>query len=120
MRIVPINLNRTDQTVAGNSRTPVPEPPDATIDARLAIGTQLQIRWEECKGVQRQMRVLLTDVQKSSLRVKAERAIAAGTLVNLYTAEFVPIGRASIRECTTKAMDYSIGLYLPGRSTPDL
>jgi hypothetical protein len=112
MRIVPIDLNRTQQQGIAN-----PNPAD---DNRLAIGTPLQIRWEERKGAQRQIRVLLMDVQKSALWVKSERAIAAGTLVNLYTAESVPLGRASIRECTTRAMDYSIGLYLPGRFTPDL
>jgi hypothetical protein len=113
MRILPIDLNRTPQQGTAN-------PHPAGHDDRLAVGTPLQLRWEEHKGAQRQMRVVLMDVRKSALWVKSERAIAAGTLVNVYTAEFVPIGRASIRECTTRAMDYRIGLYLPGRGTPDL
>jgi hypothetical protein len=121
MRITPIDLNRSqppgvaNPAPAVNSRSTSPAGDD-----RLAIGASLQIRWEEPKGGQRQIRVLLTDVRKSALWVKSERAIAAGTLVNLYTAEYVPIGRASIRECTTRAMDYAIGIYMPGRSTPDL
>ena len=119
MQILPIHL-KTEQQRLAKPAPAADHRPGQSDDKRLAIGTQLQIRWEEHKGVQRQMRVLLMDVQKSTLRVRAERAIAAGTLVNLYTAEFVPSGRASIRECTTRAMDYSIGLYLPGRSTPDL
>jgi len=112
MQILPINRDR--------SRQPRAATPNPAADDCLAIGAPLQIRWEERKGVQRQMRVLIMDVQKSALWVKSQRGIVAGTLVNLYTDEFVPIGRASIRECTTRAMDYSIGLYLPGRSTPDL
>ena len=69
---------------------------------------------------QRQIRARAVDVSKSEIRVQAERAIAAGTIVNLYTAEFVPIGSASVRGCTTNGLDYSIGLDMPGRSTPDL
>jgi len=90
------------------------------VDERLAIGALLQIRWEERKGVHREIRVRAVEVTRSVLRVQSERKIAAGTLVILYTAEFVPIGRALIRECTTKGMDYSIALYVPSRSTPDL
>ena len=90
------------------------------VDERLAVGAQLQLRWEESKGVQREIRVRALEVTKSVLRVHSERKIAAGTLVILYTAELVPIGRALIRECTTKGMDYNISLYVPSRSTPDL
>ena len=118
MKILRMHVNRTEEQRSANVLADIHS--DTQADERLAIGTQLQIRWEERKGLQRQMRVLLTDIQKCALTVKSERAIAAGTLVNLYTADFAPIGRASIRECTTRAMDYSIGLYLPGRSAPDL
>jgi len=90
------------------------------VDQRLRIGTQLHIRWEERKGVQRQIRARAMGISKVGLLVQSERAIAAGTLVILYTAGFVPIGRASVRECTTRGLDYSVTLYMPGRSTPDL
>ena len=89
------------------------------VDERLAIGAQLQIRWEERKGVQREICVRAVEVTKSVLRVESERRIATGTLVVVYTYEFVPIGRALIRDCTPKGMDYNIDLYVPGRS-PDL
>src|ERR1043166_3505294 len=65
------------------------------IDKRLEIGTQLQVRWEERKGVQRQIRLRVVEGYKSRPRVQSERAIAAGTVVKLYTAEFVPIGRSA-------------------------
>ena len=42
---------------------------------------------EERKGVLRQIRVHVVDVRKSGLWVQSERAIAGGTLVNLYTAD---------------------------------
>jgi len=90
------------------------------VDKRLRTGTQLQIRWEDRKGVQRQVRARAMGVSKSGLLVQSERAIAAGTVVILYTAGYVPIGRASVRECTTRGLDYSVTLYMPGRSTPDL
>src|SRR5690242_14250706 len=92
---------------------------DSGGDERLRISTQLQICWEERKGIQRQVRARAMGVCKSELRVQSERAIAAGTIVVLYTAGFVPIGRASVRECTTRGLDYSVTLYMPGRSTPD-
>ena len=89
------------------------------IDERLEIGARLQIRWEERKGVQRETCVRALEVTKSVLRVQSERKIASGTLVVLCTAEFVPIGRALIRDCTPKGMDYSIALYVPS-CLPDL
>ena len=90
------------------------------VDQRLRTGTELQIRWEERKGVQRQVRARAMGASKAGLLVQSERAIAAGTVVVLYTAGFVPIGRASVRECTTRGLDYSVTMYMPGRSTPDL
>ena len=54
---------------------------------------------------------LLPDTRVDAITMDGDQSV---------TAEFVPIGRASIRECTARGMDYSIGLYLPGRSTPDL
>jgi hypothetical protein len=91
----------------------------SAIDERLAISAQLQIRWEERKGVQREICVRALEVTKSVLRVQSERKIASGTLVVLYTAGFVPIGRASVRDCTPKGLDYNITLYVPSR-LPDL
>ena len=93
---------------------------DSGIYERLPAGTQLLLRWGERKGVQRQISARAFDVSKSGLQGLFERAIAAGTLVNVYTAGFVPIGRTSVRQCTIKGLDYSIGLYMPGQSTPDL
>jgi len=93
--------------------------PSQAVDERLAIGARLQIQWEERKGVQREICVRALDVTRSVVRVQSEKKIASGTLVFLYTAEFVPIGRALIRDCTPKGMDYSIGIYMPSRS-PDL
>jgi hypothetical protein len=121
MRIIAIDMNKSQSPAVANATTSANHRSTSPAgDQRLAIGSVLQIRWEERKSGQRQMRVLLTDVRESSLRVQSERAIAAGTLVNLYTAESVPIGRGSIRECTTRAMDYTIAIYLPRRGTPDL
>ena len=114
-----ISLPPEQQRLSNPSSTP-DKRTERSIDKRLQIGTQLQIRWEEYKGLQRQIRVRVVEVSNSGLRVRSEKAIAGGTVVNLYTAEFVPIGRASIRACTTRGLDYDVHLYMPGRSTPDL
>ena len=115
-----ISLPREQQRLVENLSSTPNKHLEHSIDKRLQSGNQLQIRWEEHKGLQRQVRVRVVELGKSGLRVQSEKAIAAGTVVNLYTAEFVPIGRASIRECTTRGLDYQIHLYMPGRSTPDL
>jgi hypothetical protein len=106
-----------------NRETNLPSMPDnrpsQAIDERLEIGARLQIRWEERKGVQREIYVRALEVTKSMLRVQSERKIASGTLVVLYTADFVPIGRASVRDCAPRGMDYDIALYVPS-CLPDL
>src|SRR5258708_13113482 len=66
---------------------------------RLPIDTQLQICWEEGKGVRRQVRARTVDVSKFGVQVESERAIATGTLVNASPATFVPIATPSVRYC---------------------
>jgi len=87
---------------------------------RFPIDTQLQICWEESKGVRRQIRVRTVDASKFGVQVEAQKSIPTGTLVNVFTANFTPIGRASVRHCTPKGMDYRIGLYMPDRFVDDL
>jgi len=87
---------------------------------RFPIDTQLQICWEESKGVRRQIRARTIDASKFGVQVQTEKSIPTGTLVNVFTANFTPIGRASVRHCTPKGMDYRIGLYMPDRFVDDL
>lgn len=70
-----------------------------------------------CAG--RFVRVRLT-FSKLGVQVEAERAIATGTVVNVFSANFSPIGRASVRHCTQKGMGYRLGLYMPDRFVDDL
>jgi nitrous oxidase accessory protein NosD len=93
---------------------------DRRLHERFPVDTPLQLRWEERKGVQRQVRGRAIDVSRFGLQVQAERAIPAGTVVNVYTAQFVPLGRASVRHCTIKGMDYNLGLYMPDLFVQDL
>jgi len=87
---------------------------------RFPIDTQLQICWEEGKGARRQVRARAVDVSKLGVQVESERAIATGTVVNVFSANFSPIGRASVRYCTQKGMGYRLGLYMPDRFVDDL
>jgi hypothetical protein len=87
---------------------------------RLPINSRLQICWEEGKGVRRQVQARAVDVSKFGVQVEAERAIPTGTLVNVFSSDFSPIGRASVRNCTPKGMDYRLGLYMPDRFVDDL
>jgi hypothetical protein len=87
---------------------------------RFPIDTQLQICWEEAKGAHRQIRARAIDVSKLGVQVESERAIATGTVVNVFTASFGPIGRASVRHCTQHGMGYRLGLYMPDRFVDDL
>ena len=93
---------------------------DRRLHERFPVDTPLVLCWEERKGVQRQVRGRAVDVSRFGLHVQAERAIPAGTVVNVYTAQFVPLGRASVRHCTIKGMDYSVGLYMPDLFVQDL
>ena len=106
------------------SRRPSPEHAAASAEQRaherVPINTQLQLRWEEKKGVQRQIRARAVDVSKVGVQVESEKAIPTGTIVNVYSAQFAPIGRASVRHCTPKGMDYTIGLYMPDLFMQDL
>jgi len=106
------------------SRSPSPEHTAESAERRaherVPVNTQLQLRWEEKKGAQRQVRARAVDVSKFGLQVESEKAIAAGTIVNVYSAHFAPIGRASVRQCTPKGMDYRIGLYMPDLFMQDL
>jgi|SRR5689334_17551889 hypothetical protein len=104
---------------AGHGSQPC-APADRRLHERFPVDTVLQLRWEERKGVQRQVRGRAVDVSRFGLQVLAERAIPAGTVVNVYTAQFVPLGRASVRHCTIKGMDYCVGLYMPDLFVQDL
>ena len=105
------------------SRRVSPEHAAATAEQRaherLPINTQLQLRWEE-KKAQRQVRARAVDVSKFGVQVQSEKAIPTGTIVNVYSSQFAPIGRASVRHCTLKGMDYTIGLYMPDLFMQDL
>jgi len=87
---------------------------------RMPLNSELQICWEEGKGVRRQVRARAIDVSKFGIQVESQRAIPTGTLVNVFNASFSPIGRASVRHCTPKGMDYRLGLYMPDRFADDL
>ena len=87
---------------------------------RFPIDAQLQICWEEGKGVRRQIRARAIDASKLGVQVESERAIATGTVVTVFNANFSPIGRASVRHCTQKGMGYRLGLYMPDRFVDDL
>ena len=93
---------------------------DRRAHERVPINTELQLRWEERKGVQRQVRARAVDVSKFGLQIVSERAIPGGTIVSVYTAQFAPVGRASVRHCSAKGMDYTIGLYMPDLFMQDL
>ena len=87
---------------------------------RFPVNALLQICWDEGKGVRRQIRARAIDVSKQGVQVESERAIPAGTLVNVFSANFSPIGRASVRHCTQKGMGYRLGLYMPDRFVDDM
>ena len=97
-----------EQDDAGDGRQPV-DAADRRLHERFPVDTPLQLRWEERKGVQRQVRGRAVDVSRFGLQVQAERAIPAGTVVNVYTAQFVPLagrryGTARSREWTTASV----------------
>ena len=87
---------------------------------RFPVDAQLQICWEEGKGIRRQVRARAVDVSKFGIQVESQKAIPTGTVVNVFTSNFSPIGRASVRDCTPKGMDYRLGLYMPDRFADDL
>jgi hypothetical protein len=87
---------------------------------RLPLNSQLHIVWAEKKGVQRQVRARAVDVSKYGVQVESEKSIPTGTVVFVYTAQFTPISRASVRHCAPKGMNYRIGLYMPDRFVDDL
>ncbi|HKW96864.1 MAG TPA: hypothetical protein VJN43_03980 [Bryobacteraceae bacterium] len=90
------------------------------LSERLPVNTLLQICWEEKKDVRRQVRARAIDVSKFGIQVESEKSIPTGTLVYVYTAQFTPISRASVRHCAPKGMNYRIGLYMPDRFVDDL
>jgi c-di-GMP-binding flagellar brake protein YcgR len=51
---------------------------------RVPINTQLQLRWEEKKGVQRQVRARAVDVSKVGVQVQTEKAIPTDYTIGLY------------------------------------
>ena len=89
------------------------------LSERFPINTQLQLRWEEQKSVQRQVCVHAVHVNKCDIQVESGKAIPAGTVVSVYTARFAPLGKASVRHCAPKGLDYRIDLYMPDRFVRD-
>lgn len=96
--------------------------PDATdedlqrLHERLPVNSQLHLTWQpERRGAQRCVRARAVDVSKFGILVEAESSIPSGTIVCVQTNTFTMIGRASVRHCTPKGLNYKIGLYMPDR-----
>jgi len=87
---------------------------------RLACKGLLHLCWEEGKGVKRRIRASLVNKSNFGILVEAERPIATGTLVSVERANFAVMGRASVRHCTPKGLNYRIGLYMPDHRIRDL
>lgn len=104
----------------GKNPTAAEDGASRRLSDRFPADAQLQICWEEGRGIRRQVRARAVDVSKFGIQVECEKAIATGTVVNVFTANFSPIGRASVRHCTPKGMDYRLGLYMPDRFADDL
>ena len=96
---------------------------DATsprLHERLPFDDLLHLCWEERRTGKRRINARGINRSKVGLLVEAERPIPTGTLVSVETANFTPVGRASVRHCSPNGMNYRIGLYMPDRLISDL
>jgi hypothetical protein len=96
------------------------DPAAQRLHDRHPFGGALHLCWEEAKGVKRRIRAHGIDRSKFGILVEAERPIATGTIIAVEGANFVMLGRAAVRHCTPKGMNYRIGLYMPDLLARDL
>lgn len=87
---------------------------------RLPFNVMLNLCWEQTKGVKRRIRAQGIDRSKFGVLVEAERPIPAGTIIVVESASFVVLGKASVRHCAPKGINYRIGLYMPDILARDL
>ena len=87
---------------------------------RFPFNGTLHLCWEERRGERRRIRAHAIDKSKFGILVEAERPITTGTLVSVEASNFAVLGRASVRHCTPKGVNYRIGLYMPDRLVQDL
>ena len=106
----------TDSTDAG----PANNDPIQRLHDRLLTDSVIHLCWQERRGVQRTIRARAVDVSKFGILVEAESAIAGGTIISVQSKNFTMIGRASVRHCTPKGLNFRIGLYMPDRLLRDL
>jgi len=79
---------------------------------QLPLQGQLHLSWQpERRGAQRCVWARALDVSRFGVLVEAESSIPNGTVVCVQSSNFTMIGRASVRHCTPKGLNYKIGLY---------
>jgi|SRR6266849_18073 len=85
------------------------------LQKRVAINSRLFICYEDRQSLRHRVRARAVETSASGILVQSEEAVAVGTIVHLQTANFIAMGKASVRHCTQKGLMYRIGLYVPDR-----
>ncbi|MBZ5596297.1 MAG: hypothetical protein LAP39_28965 [Acidobacteriia bacterium] len=85
------------------------------LHSRIPANARLHLQWHDQHTGQRQVPARAVDMSKLGLLVEAEKSIQSGTIVDVYTAQGVVVGRGSVRHSTPKGLNYFIGLYIPNR-----
>jgi hypothetical protein len=85
------------------------------LEERIPVNSQILICCPDRRGGQRRIKARAVNVSTSGILLRAEEAVPIGTAVILQTSDFVVLGRASVRHCEAKGMQYTLGLYVPDR-----
>ncbi|HXI42857.1 MAG TPA: hypothetical protein VNH83_22935 [Bryobacteraceae bacterium] len=106
------------EQVADAVPAPANGPNPQRLHERLSVNSQLHISWrQDERSAQRSVRARAIDVSKFGVLLEAESPIPSGTVVSVQSSNFTMIGRASVRHCVPKGLNYRIGLFMPDRLT---
>ena len=111
---------RDEQQMCAVEPHTLDDTPSQRLHQRLPFEGVLHLCWEERRTGKRRINAHAINRSKFGILVEAERPIPTGTLVSVETANFMVVGRASVRHCSPAGLNYRIGLYMPDRLVSDL
>jgi len=121
MSFEPSSTSLETDRAADSVPSPAAGPSPQRLHERVSVHSQLHLSWQpDGRGAQRCVRARAIDVSKFGVLVESESSIPSGTIVCVQSSNFTMIGRASVRHCSPKGLNYKIGLFMPDRLTHNM
>ena len=87
-------------------------PASKRLHQRLVIKKVVDLCWQEAGQGDRNIRARAVDISKFGLLVETEKPIRTGSVVSVRAGSMM-LGKARVRHCTPRGLNFRIGLHMP-------